>query len=203
MASWRVGWRPRPGCGPMTSWARRPGTSSWPATRPMRPSTTLARPSTRARGWPTKRCWTMCSRRWHCWTGRPRPARGCCAGACSRCARPRWTSRATGSGSARTSRRMAELAEALDDDRRRAHAAWRRSALAQRIADYAAMEAAARQAVEWARRAGDDEIRLLAQRMLAMSLAFQGRPAEGRAHRRGGAGRGARAGAAPRRRLCA
>ena len=75
---------------------------------------------------------------------------------------------------------MAELAEALDDDRRRAHAAWRRSALAQRIADYAAMEAAARQAVEWARRAGDDEIRLLAQRMLAMSLAFQGRPAEGR-----------------------
>ena len=75
---------------------------------------------------------------------------------------------------------MAELAEALDDDRRRAHAAWRRSALAQRIADYAAMEAAARQAVEWARRAGDAELRLLAQRMLAMSLAFQGRPAEGR-----------------------
>ena len=29
---------------------------------PMRPSTTLARPSTRARAWPTKRCWTMCSR---------------------------------------------------------------------------------------------------------------------------------------------
>ena len=75
---------------------------------------------------------------------------------------------------------MAEIAEAQDDDRRRAHAAWRRSALAQRIADYAATEAAARQAAEWARRAGDDEIRLLAQRMLAMSLAFQGRPAEGR-----------------------
>ena len=75
---------------------------------------------------------------------------------------------------------LAELAEALDDDRRRAHAAWRRSALAQRIADYAATETAAQQAVEWARRAGDDEIRLLAQRMLAMSLAFQGRPAEGR-----------------------
>ena len=98
---------------------------------------------------------------------------------------------------------MAELAEALDDDRRRAHAAWRRSALAQRIADYAAMEAAARQAVEWARRAGDDEIRLLAQRMLAMSLAFQGRPAEGRVIARGDAGRGAHAGAAPGRRLCA
>ena len=76
---------------------------------------------------------------------------------------------------------MAELAETLDDDRRRAHAAWRRSALAQRIADYAAAEAAARRAVEWARRAGDDEIRLLAQRMLAMALTFQGRPGDGRA----------------------
>ena len=76
---------------------------------------------------------------------------------------------------------MAALAESHDDDRQRAHAAWRRSALAQRVADYAAMGAAAEQAVEWARRAGDDETRLLAKRMLAMSLAFQGRPAEGRA----------------------
>ena len=76
---------------------------------------------------------------------------------------------------------MAELSEALDDDRRRAHAAWRRSALAQRIADYVASEIAARQAVEWARRSGDDELRLLAQRMLAMALTFQARPEEGRA----------------------
>jgi len=75
---------------------------------------------------------------------------------------------------------LGELAEALDDDRRRAHAAWRLSALAQRIADYAAMETTARQAVEYARRAGDDEIRLLAQRLLAMSLDFQNRPTEGR-----------------------
>ena len=79
---------------------------------------------------------------------------------------------------------MTELAEALDDDRRRAHAAWRRSSLAQRLADYAAAEAAARQAAEWARRAGDDELRLLAQRMLAMSLVFQGRPGDGRLSRR-------------------
>ena|SRR5688572_4975034 len=71
-----------------------------------------------------------------------------------------------------------ELAEALDDDRRRAHAAWRRSALAQRIADYDVMETSARQAVEWARRAGDAELRLLAQRLLAMSLDFQGRHAK-------------------------
>jgi predicted ATPase/class 3 adenylate cyclase len=76
---------------------------------------------------------------------------------------------------------LAELAEVLDDDRRRAHAGWRRSALAQRVADYAAMEAAAGQAVEWALRAGDDEIRLLARRLQAMSLTFQGRAAEGRA----------------------
>ena len=75
---------------------------------------------------------------------------------------------------------LAEIAETLDDDRRRAHAAWRRSALAQRVADYTAMEADAQRAVEWASRAGDDEIRLLAKRMVAMSLAFRGRPAEGR-----------------------
>jgi hypothetical protein len=52
--------------------------------------------------------------------------------------------------------------------------------LAQRIADHATMETAARRAVEWATRAGDAEVRLLAQRMLAMSLAFQGRPADAR-----------------------
>ncbi|HEY9067156.1 MAG TPA: adenylate/guanylate cyclase domain-containing protein [Burkholderiaceae bacterium] len=74
---------------------------------------------------------------------------------------------------------MTELAEAQDDDRRRAHAAWRRSAFAQRVADYPAMEAAARQAVAWAGRAGATELRLLAKRLLAMSIAFQGRPAEG------------------------
>ncbi|MEO6746032.1 MAG: adenylate/guanylate cyclase domain-containing protein, partial [Caldimonas sp.] len=43
---------------------------------------------------------------------------------------------------------MAELAEALDDDRRRGHAAWRRSAWAHRLADYAATEAFARRAVD-------------------------------------------------------
>jgi predicted ATPase/class 3 adenylate cyclase len=76
---------------------------------------------------------------------------------------------------------MSALAEALDSDRGRAHAAWRRSAWAHRIADYATTEAAARQAVEWATRAHEAELRLLAQRMVAMSLAFQGRTAEGRA----------------------
>jgi hypothetical protein len=40
---------------------------------------------------------------------------------------------------------LAKLAEALNDDRRRAHAAWRRSALAQRVADYAAEVQTARE----------------------------------------------------------
>ena len=76
---------------------------------------------------------------------------------------------------------MAALAEVLDDDRRRAHAAWRRSVWAHRLADYPTTEAAARQAVDAATRGDEDELRLLAQRMVAMSLASQGRPAEGRA----------------------
>jgi hypothetical protein len=73
---------------------------------------------------------------------------------------------------------MAELAEAQDDDRRRAHARWRRSAWAQRIADHAAMEAARGRPSNAASRAGDAELRLLGQRLLAMALAFQGRPAK-------------------------
>jgi len=76
---------------------------------------------------------------------------------------------------------MAEIAEAQDDDRRRAHVAWRCSAWAQRIADHAAMETAARRAVEAASRAGDAMLRLLGQRLLAMSIAFQGRRGEARA----------------------
>ena len=187
----------------MTSWARRPGTSNWPATRPMRPSTTPARPSTRARGWPTKRCWTMCSRRWHCWTGRPAAGTRLLRWRLLEVREATLDIQGDRVGQRADIDAMAELAEAQDDDRRRAHAAWRRSALAQRIADYAAMEAAARQAVEWARRAGDDEIRLLAQRMLAMSLALPGPARRRSGHRGGGAGRGARAGAAPRRRVCA
>ena len=110
----------------------------------------------------------------------PATRRARCAGVCWMCARhaghPGRPRRA-----ARRHRGDGELAEALDDDRRRADAAWRRSAWAHRLADYVTTEAFAWRAVESARRAGDDEVRLLAQRMLAMSLAFQGRPAEGQA----------------------
>ena len=122
----------------------------------------------------------MCSRRWRCWTGRPAAGTRLLRWRLLEVREATLDIQGDRAGQRADIDAMAELAEALDDDRRRAHAAWRRSALAQRLADYAAMEAAARQAVEWARRAGDDEIRLLAQRMLAMSLAFQGRPAEGR-----------------------
>jgi len=74
---------------------------------------------------------------------------------------------------------MADLAEVQADDGWRAHAAWRRSAWAQRTADYSTAEASARQAIEFAARARDAELRLLAQRMLAMALTFQGRAGEG------------------------
>ena len=156
-ASWRAGWpRSDRRCARTTSWARRPGTSSWPATRPTRPSSTPARPSTRARASRTTRCSTMCGGRWRCWTRTP--------AAGTRLLRWRLLEVREATLDMQGDRveqradidAMAELAETLDDDRRRAHAAWRRSALAQRIADYAAVEAAARQAVEWARRAGDD-----------------------------------------------
>ena len=185
----------------MTSWARRPGTSSWPATTPTRPSTTPARPSTRARGWRTTRCSTMCSGRWRCSTATPEAGTRLLRWRLLEVREATLDIQGDRAGQRADIEAMAELAEAQDDDRRRAHAAWRRSALAQRIADYAAMEAAARQAVEWAGRAGDAELRLLAQRMLAMSLAFQGRPAEGRGHCARDPGRGARAGAAPGRRF--
>ena len=74
---------------------------------------------------------------------------------------------------------MEALAEALGDVRRRAHAAWRRSALSLRIADWTAMEAATRQAVVSASQAGGAELRLVAQRMVASALGYQGDLAAG------------------------
>ena len=75
---------------------------------------------------------------------------------------------------------MEAVAEALGDDRRRALAAWRRSVLSQHIADYPAMEAAARQAVEWSCLAGDVELRLISQQMLATTQAIKGDLAAGK-----------------------
>ncbi len=69
---------------------------------------------------------------------------------------------------------LLQVAEALDDDRRRAYVAWRRSDLSRRIADFPTMESAALRAVECAARVGDVELRLKSQRMIATARAAQG-----------------------------
>lgn len=66
------------------------------------------------------------------------------------------------------------LADAMGDEQRRAHAAWRRGILFWRTDDFPAMEAAAREAMASATAAGDDELRLTAQRMLAVARVGQG-----------------------------
>lgn len=69
---------------------------------------------------------------------------------------------------------MDQLAEALNVDRLRAYAAWRRSVLAQRTADWATQEASARRGVLLAERAADDEARLSCQRLVAIAMSHQG-----------------------------
>ncbi len=69
---------------------------------------------------------------------------------------------------------LAQLAEALDDDRRRGHAARRRALRAMRIADWATAEASARHGMTCAARVGDDSGRLHAQRLLAWVRTKQG-----------------------------
>lgn len=69
---------------------------------------------------------------------------------------------------------LQSLADALDDDNRRADVAWRRSRIALRTADYHTMESAARQAMALAQRTGAVELRLLAQQGLANALAKLG-----------------------------
>ena len=73
------------------------------------------------------------------------------------------------------------LADALDDDHRRAHVAWRRSIIAMRTADWEACESAARRAMALAARSGDHALRLRGQRQLASALASSGNPESGRA----------------------
>ncbi len=74
-----------------------------------------------------------------------------------------------------------QLAAVLDDDRRRAEAARRRSFRAMRIADWAEQERAARHGLACATRAGDDELRLQALRLLALAHMNQGDIEAGRA----------------------
>ncbi|HEX2013075.1 MAG TPA: adenylate/guanylate cyclase domain-containing protein, partial [Roseateles sp.] len=61
---------------------------------------------------------------------------------------------------------LAQLAETLGDNRRRAYAARRRGLRAMRMADWTAGETAARHAMAWAAAAGDDGLRLHALRLL-------------------------------------
>ena len=81
---------------------------------------------------------------------------------------------------------MRQIADLLDDDGLRAKAARRLSLLGLRTADYAGQEAAARVAMTFAARAGDDESRLEAKRLLADALGASGRIAQGQAVAREG-----------------
>ena len=69
---------------------------------------------------------------------------------------------------------LERIADALDDDQRRAEAAYRRAYRALRMADWPAAQAAAQQAKTLAQRVGADELRLLAQRLVATAMAMQG-----------------------------
>ncbi len=76
---------------------------------------------------------------------------------------------------------LQKVADTLNDDRRRAELCGRRSHLAMRTGDYTTMEREARQAMTLAAQAGDHELKLNAQRLLAMGLGLRGDAAAGRA----------------------
>jgi class 3 adenylate cyclase len=81
---------------------------------------------------------------------------------------------------------LEQLAEILGSDAKRAHAAWRRSYRALRMADWPACQSAARGGMEFAERAGDRALRLHALRLLASALAMQGDLEAGKALARQG-----------------
>jgi len=69
---------------------------------------------------------------------------------------------------------MERLADALDDDRFRAEAAWRRCDHAMRVGDLSTARTAAQRAMELGLRAGTLELALRAQARLCRALAYQG-----------------------------
>ncbi len=69
---------------------------------------------------------------------------------------------------------MAQVADLLSDDRRRADVARRRGTRAMRMADWPAQERAARQGLAYATLAGDDYQRLTAMRQLASARLYLG-----------------------------
>ena len=75
---------------------------------------------------------------------------------------------------------MTRLADLLDDDRCRAEVAVRRGNYANRVADWTAMESAARLGIACAARVGDDGLRLRSARLLATAKIKQGNIDAGR-----------------------
>jgi class 3 adenylate cyclase/tetratricopeptide (TPR) repeat protein len=73
------------------------------------------------------------------------------------------------------------LADALDDDGRKAYVAFRWSVIAMRTADWKQCETAARRTMALAERVGDHALRLSGQRLLASALTSSGNPEAGRA----------------------
>ena len=69
---------------------------------------------------------------------------------------------------------LEQLAEIIDDDQRRAYAAWRRGHRAMRMADWPACESAARRLIAFATQAAEHGLRLHALRLLSVSRAMQG-----------------------------
>jgi class 3 adenylate cyclase/tetratricopeptide (TPR) repeat protein len=76
---------------------------------------------------------------------------------------------------------METLADALGDDERRAEAALERAKLSTATADWPAAEVAARQAAAWAGKSGNDALRLMAQRLVAIAGVNRGDLAGGQA----------------------
>ncbi len=72
-----------------------------------------------------------------------------------------------------------QLADALADDSRRAHAAYRRGMLSLRTGDWPACEQAARNGMALAAKAGELETRLLCTRMVGLAQAKRGQLAAG------------------------
>jgi hypothetical protein len=75
---------------------------------------------------------------------------------------------------------MEALADRLDDDRLRADAAKRRSSYSMRIADRARRSMPRARARDWAERAGDIDLQLRAQNLMASGLNDLGEVAEAR-----------------------
>jgi hypothetical protein len=76
---------------------------------------------------------------------------------------------------------LQQLADTLDDDRRRCEVAWRRSSFAMRTGNYQLMKQAARQSIDLAKRAADVQLELRGQHRLALALSYLGDHASGHA----------------------